>query len=233
MKTLHYKQWSSRILPLLISICAVTACADVYQWHDAEGKRHYSDKARPNSRKLAIQPGHAYVYVDKVFDGDTIRLTDGRRVRLLGVNTPEVQHRNQSGQAGGEAAKTWLTQTLLHRKVRLVPDVEAEDKYHRTLAHVFTEQNEHINLQLAESGLAAVDIHPPNLLYADQLTAAQARAEQARRGIWGREDYAPIPVGDLTEDGHGGWSRLTEKSWRYATAASMFIWNCHRYSRPR
>ena len=205
----HYKDLLIKIFLGLVLIGAVSACAEVYEWKDARGNRHYSDRAKESSKKVNIRAGYSYYTVDKVFDGDTVQLADGRKVRLLGINTPEVSHRNRPGQAGGEAAKAWLRKALLGRKVRLVEDAEPADKYNRTLAHVFTEGNEHINLQLVESGLAAVDIHPPNLLFADQLAAAQDRAEQAGRGIWGRDEYEPLPVDELTEDGHAGWLRLT------------------------
>jgi micrococcal nuclease len=136
-------------------------------------------------------------------------LEDGRKVRLLGVNTPEIEHRNQPEQAGGEEAKRWLIAKLQNRKVRLESDAEATDKYGRTLAHVFTDRKEHINLQLVEQGLAAVNIYPPNLHYVEQLVDAERKAQQARLGIWRKPEYEPIPADRLTASGHPGWTRVT------------------------
>ena len=90
-------------------------------------------------------------------------------------------------------------------------DSEPTDKYKRTLAHLITEDKENINVQLVEQGLAAVNIYPPNLLYADELVAAGKRAEQAKRGLWQLPEYAPMPVENLGEDGHAGWLRLVGK----------------------
>jgi micrococcal nuclease len=208
MNALNYKHGFRRILLILISLCAVTACAEVYEWKDVKGKRHFSDHPTENSQKLKIKLGSAIYEVDRVSDGDTIRLSNGMKVRLLGVNTPEIRHGRQPGEAGGEDAKAWLKQALLHRKVKLVTDAEPEDKYHRTLAHLFTERNEHINLQLVAAGFAAVDLHPPNLLYANQLVAAQNKAEQAKRGIWGRSEYAPVSAEMLDAANDGGWQRV-------------------------
>lgn len=205
----HYSHLFIKFFLSLILAGAVSACAEVYEWKDAGGKSHYSDRGSENSKKLNIKPGYAYFTIEKVFDGDTVQLADGRKVRLLGINTPEIGHRSRPGEPGGEAAKAWLSKTLLNRKVRLVTDAETTDKYQRTLAHVFTERNEHINLELVKNGLAAVDIHPPNLLFADELAAAQEAAEQDGRGLWGREEYEPLPADELTEDGHAGWLRLT------------------------
>ena len=196
---------------ILLWVCWVSACAEVYQWDDTKGNRHYTDRVHGNSKKLAIKPGYAYLKVEKVFDGDTVRLEDGRKVRLLGINTPEVRHRNQGDEAGGATAKRWLSDKLVNQKVRLVGDIEQTDKYHRTLAHLFTESNEHINLQLVEKGLAAVNIYPPNLLYVDQLVVAGQRAETAKLGIWRQTEYAVIPVQQLEGNGHSGWLRLRGK----------------------
>ncbi|WP_374089166.1 thermonuclease family protein [Methylomicrobium lacus] len=199
-----------RILALLLFNLAYGANADIYGWRDSAGSAHYSDRPQAASAKvLDIKPGYGYYTVKKVFDGDTLVLEDGRKVRLLGVNTPEIAHRNQPEQAGGEAAKRWLSDKLQNRKVRLEMDAEAADKYGRTLAHVFTEQNEHINLQLVEQGLAAVNIYPPNLLYALKLVKAEQGAQNRRLGIWGRPEYDPIPVERLPASGHPGWTRIT------------------------
>ena len=128
-----------------------------------------------------------------------------------GVNAPEVRHKGQMTEAGGENAKRWLEAKLKNKKVRLVKDVEETDKYNRTLAHLFTEDKDHINLQLVELGLAAVNVHPPNLLYADRLTAAGLHAEQGGKGIWQAGGYPIVPVEQISEDGHDGWLRLSGK----------------------
>jgi micrococcal nuclease len=198
------------LLILLLSF-SVSACADVYQWQDAKGNKHFSDRIHDNSKKIAIKPGYSYHKVDRVYDGDTVKLEDGRKIRLLGINTPEVQHRNQATEAGGETAKRWLTDKLKTQKVRLVTDVEQTDKYKRTLAYIITENKELINVQLVELGLAAVNIYPPNLLYVNELVEAGKHAEQARRGIWQQPQYAVIPVDSLNTDGHPGWTRLSGK----------------------
>jgi micrococcal nuclease len=211
MKLSHYKQRLMKFLLILLLGCSVLACADIYQWQDLKGNKHFSDRAHGNSKKIEIKPGYSYYKVERVYDGDTVKLEDGRKIRLLGINTPEVQHRNQATEAGGETAKRWLMDKLKNQKVRLVTDVEQTDKYKRTLAYLFSENKEHINLQLVETGLAAVNIYPPNLLYVDELVAAGIRAEQANRGIWQQAEYAVIPVNRLGYDGHSGWIRLMGK----------------------
>jgi micrococcal nuclease len=207
----HYKRRLMKLLPILLLGCVIPVSADVYQWQDSHGDTHFSDRAYSNSKKIDINPGYAYFKVERVYDGDTVKLEDGRKIRLLGINTPEVQHRNQDTEAGGETAKRWLMDKLKNHKVRLVTDVEQADKYKRTLAHLITENKEHINVQLLEMGLAAVNIYPPNLLYAGQLVAAGNHAEHAGLGIWRQAEYAVIPVDRLAKTGYSGWTRLMGK----------------------
>ena len=183
--------------------------AEVYQWTDQQGRLHYDDRGHENAKVLNIDPGISYYDVEKVFDGDTILLSNGDKVRLLGVNTPEIAGRNKLAEAGGDAAKAWLKQVLAHRKVFLQSDVEKQDKYQRRLAYVFTENKEHINLELVKRGLATVNIYPPNLKYLDAFLAAQRSAQQARHGLWGYDAYAPLPAEALDEANYHGWKRLT------------------------
>ncbi|MDP3589905.1 MAG: thermonuclease family protein [Methylobacter sp.] len=217
-----------RILLVLILCLPAWVNAEIYEWQDANGSKHFSDrqgwwKCRNRSgtdatecpvvdaKIVDIKPGYGFYRVKTVYDGDTVVLEDGRKIRFLGINTPEIQHRDKQADAGGDEAKRWLTDKLKNTKVRLEVGVEKTDKYGRTLAHLFTEKKEHVNLQLVEAGLAAVSIYPPDLHYVTELVKAQSQAEQAKLGIWGRPEYAAIPVGNLTEAGHSGWTRLVGK----------------------
>ncbi len=198
-----------RILLILLLCLPAWVSAEVYEWQDANGKKHFSDRANsPNAEKITIKAGYGFYRVKSVYDGDTVVLEDGQKIRLLGINTPEVQHRDKLADAGGEEAKQWLIDKLKDAKVRVETDVEKTDSYGRTLGYLFTENKEHINVLLAAAGLAQVSIWPPNLKYVTDLVNAGQQAEAARLGIWQRPEYAPIPVEQLTEAGHSGWTRL-------------------------
>lgn len=205
-----------RIFALLLLLLSTCTDAQVYEWQDADGLKHFSDRPVADAKvvdtkTLSAKPGQAFFRVKTIYDGDTVVLEDGRRIRLLGINTPEIRHRDRPADAGGDEAKRWLTDKLANAKVRLETGAEQTDDYGRTLAHLFTENKEHINLQLVAHGLAAVSIFPPNLLYVSELLQAQDRAERAKLGIWGRPEYAPTPAAALTETGHSGWTRLAGK----------------------
>ena len=200
-----------RILLVLLLCLPGWVNAAIYEWQDANGSKHFADQSVADAKKLNIKPGYDFFRVKTVYDGDTVMLEDGRKIRFLGINTPEVQHRDKQADAGGDEAKRWLIDKLKNTKVRLEVGAEKTDKYGRTLAHLFTEKKEHINLQLVATGLAAVSIYPSELYYVNELVKAQEQAEQAKLGIWGKPEYAPIPIASLTEAGHPGWTRLVGK----------------------
>lgn len=199
-----------RLLLLLLCI-PLLVNAEIYGWQDSDGHKHFSDRTHPDAKTITVKPGYSYHTIKTVYDGDTVVLEDGRKIRLLGINTPEVRHRDKDADAGGEEAKQWLINKLQNTKIRLQTDEELTDKYKRTLGHLFTENKEHINLELVKAGLAEISIYPPNLLYTAELLAAQQQAERAKIGIWQRPEYAAQPVSGLTEAGHTGWTRLVGK----------------------
>ncbi len=206
-----------RVLLVLCLCLPGWANGEIYEWRDAGGSKHFSDRPAAGAKIvddpkiIDIKPGYDFYKVKTVYDGDTVVLENGRKVRFLGINTPEIQHRDKPADAGGDEAKRWLADKLKNTRVRLEVGVEKTDKYGRTLAHLFTENKEHLNLQLVAEGLAAVNIYPPELHYVNELLKAQSQAELAKRGIWGRPEYAAIAVGSLSEDGHAGWTRLFGK----------------------
>jgi len=194
-----------------IALLLVTqiSCAAVYQWTDAQGRKHYSDKPHEQAAELQLAKSYSYYAVKKVYDGDTVQLLDGRKIRLLGINTPEIEHRNQAEQAGGELAKKWLTKALIGTKVRLEFDQEKRDKYQRYLAHIFTEQDLHINRELVRLGFASVNVFPPSLKYVPELVRAEQEAEASKLGIWSYSEYSVKPIQQLTKKNKKGWQRVS------------------------
>jgi micrococcal nuclease len=176
------------------------------------GTEQYSERLEHDPRSLPVGPGiSAYRRVGRVIDGDTVWLAGGEQVRLLSINTPEIDGPYRNAEPGGTAAKRWLESRLSGSRVRLEKDVEERDHYGRLLAHLFGEDGTHINKALVEAGLAVVDIHPPNLKYTDELLAAQREAERHRRGIWNLPAYAPVAVasvGTRCQNLRSGWVRV-------------------------
>lgn len=210
------------LLLLILVLSPLSAQADIFQWVDKNGNKHFSDIPHQGAKKLQINSGHSYYQVKKVYDGDTVLLSNGNKVRFLGINTPEVEGRHKSAQAGGEEAKRWLQKTLKNKKIRLEKDVEKQDKYNRLLAHLFTKDKQHINLELVKRGLATVNIHPPNLKYTNELIKAQQQAEQNKLGVWQRKEYTPKQVNKLNRSNYKGWQRIKGEIKIFAIPENIF-----------
>jgi micrococcal nuclease len=71
-----------------------------------------------------------------VFDGDTIRLDDGRKIRLIGVDAPEVKSPYSEQEPFGQESKHYLSSLILHKKVTITLGDPSIDKFGRTLAYV-------------------------------------------------------------------------------------------------
>lgn len=139
--------------------------------------------------------------VARVVDGDTVELSDGRKVRYLGVNTPE------RGQPFYQQAKDFNARIVDGKTVWLEFDADTFDKYGRTLAHVFVGKT-HVNLELVRQGYANVYTVPPNLKYNEELLAAEREAREHQRGLWAQSG-APIRITDL--DPIAEWIELTNQ----------------------
>jgi len=122
-------------------------------------------------------------------DGDTLRV-DGVKVRLIGVDTPEV---SAGSECFGTAASARTAELLpIGEPVRLVYDVDRHDRYGRVLAYVYRlRDGVFVNAELVEGGYATVLTVPPNVAHADAFIALQREARAAQRGVWGA--CQPVP----------------------------------------
>jgi endonuclease YncB( thermonuclease family) len=134
------------------------------------------------------------VTVRKVIDGDTVALADGRHVRLIGINTPEVAHTASKGRKGNAAeplsyrAQQALQQLVVGKSVRLQLGTLAVDRYGRSLGRLFTANGESVEAQLLRQGLGFVVIKSPDYRYRDCVIAASREAQARKLGVW-RESY--------------------------------------------
>ena len=120
--------------------------------------------------------------VTKNTDGDTLRLSGIGRVRLIGVDTPEVYG---GVECYGREASAFTKRVLPPgTSVRYRLGVEPRDRYGRALAYVWLRDGRFFNLMLVERGYAQVLTIPPNVDFADRFRSAQRRAREADRGLW-------------------------------------------------
>ncbi|MET0069523.1 MAG: thermonuclease family protein [Candidatus Thiodiazotropha sp.] len=136
----------------------------------------------------------ALLEVAYVHDGDTLGLEDGRKLRLIGVNTPELGQ-GAAAEPGALSARQLLEELVSRSggRVRLCLDAERRDRYGRTLAHLYDHRGESINRQLLKQGAGYHIAVPPNLR---NLRCYQDAERQARKGLGGVWDQ---PIGDAAE----------------------------------
>jgi micrococcal nuclease len=135
------------------------------------------------------------VTVTDVVDGDTIdvsaQVEDTNRIRLIGVDTPEVFGGEEPC---GPEASDFTTEQLEGQNVTLEFDEDRVDQYDRALAYVWVSDldGELFNETLVRRGLAKVDTFEPNVKYEDRFLAAENEA-RPRASVCGRPIRAARP----------------------------------------
>lgn len=147
------------------------------------------------------------VRLAKVLDGDTISLSDGRHVRLIGVNTPELSLYGHPKEPGADQATRFARQFLSDPSIRIGIGKDAQDHYKRTLAHVYRADGGSLEEALLDAGLAQQVVFPPNLDLAECLRRAEQNARAAGRGLWRGGRFGPVAATRL-EEGERGFHLL-------------------------
>lgn len=127
--------------------------------------------------------------VQRVVDGDTIDVDIGgrrERVRLLGIDTPEVAHDDEPAECFGPEAAAFTTGLLSpDTEVRLVRDVVGRDDYGRLLAYVYRRADDvFVNVEIVASGHARPLTIAPNAAHAADFVRAAHAAHAAGVGLW-------------------------------------------------
>ena len=133
----------------------------------------------------------------RAVDGDTaVVKVDGqeRRVRFLGVDTPETVHPNKPVQFYGKEASNYTKENLNGKRVWLEYDQNPQDRYGRHLAYIWLKNPATINeasirenmfnAKLLLGGYAKVMIIRPNKRYESEFKKFESEARQAKAGLW-------------------------------------------------
>lgn len=125
------------------------------------------------------------VSVRYVYDGDTLQLSDRRRVRLVGLNTPELKEGSSWSRSVAVDAKSTLEQWLsLRPNVYLQIEQDARDDYGRVLGYMVDDKGEDPAVTLLERGLAYAVVIAPNTEKQRCYFAIERKARQAGVGVW-------------------------------------------------
>lgn len=131
-----------------------------------------------------------HLAVRLVFDGDTIDVSGRGRVRLLGIDAPEIGAAFDTPQPFADEARAHLASLVLHRYVHLETDGEPRDAYGRLLAYVIRDDGLLANAEMLRAGFATVSARQP-LRRLGELRRAETSAQQSRRGVWGGRPVLP------------------------------------------
>jgi micrococcal nuclease len=148
------------------------------------------DGTRDGSDPRSLLEGAPHARVQRVVDGDTVRLAGLGSVRLIGVDTPEVYGGTVEcfGPQASAFAKSILRRGL---EVRYRVGAEARDRYGRLLAYVWLPDGRFFNRMLVERGYATTLTIPPNDRFATRFEAAERGARKAHAGMWRQPGCVP------------------------------------------
>ncbi|HNX80834.1 MAG TPA: thermonuclease family protein [Candidatus Omnitrophota bacterium] len=179
-----------------VCVLCMVFCAGSSAFSNETLKKFNSDKGE-FIYQFGKESDYSDVLVNRVVDGDTLRLETGERVRLIGIDTPEM-HESQklnrdsvrSGQSKsviqklGKQAYAFTRQLVEGKRVSLEFDVEKRDKYNRILAYVYLKDGTFVNAKIIEEGYASLMTYPPNVKYVDLFQQLYRQARENRRGLW-------------------------------------------------
>lgn len=147
----------------------------------------------------------AHARISHIIDGDTVVLADGRHVRLIGIDAPELGHDGRPSQPFAQAARSALIKLLAGSRdtVALRYGQTRHDRYGRTLAHLFLPDGDSVSAALLREGYATALVIPPNLWNAACYGQAESRARDSRTGIWALQRYQAVAARDLPAGAQG------------------------------
>ena len=172
---------------------------NIYFWTDENGTKHFSNITAPldetfeelAERRVVLQKLTAKenqkqrFRVLKVFDGDTIKVTGFDlifKIRLVGIDSPEIGFNGQKSQPFSQKAKQHLAGLVDNKKITIKS--YGTGGYNRQLAEVFI-GNKNVNIEMVRAGLAEVykGRRPKNFDSRAYITE-ESKAKRARKGMW-------------------------------------------------
>lgn len=149
----------------------------------------------------------------KVIDGDTLQISNGRLVRLIGVDTPEFFHPTKPKEYFTEESKKFLKKMVEGKKITLDYGGQTFDKYRRMLAYVFLPNGTFVNAEIIKRGYGYVYTYYP-FKYADKFREYEDKARREKLGLWKdsgayemkwllKQDRKPFEVFNMTNNTWG------------------------------
>ncbi len=138
------------------------------------------------------------VLVTKVIDGDTFEIEGGRKVRFIGIDSPETVDPRRVDGCYGKEATDHLKELLTGKTVKLIRDVSDTDHFSRLLRYVYV-NDQFINKLLVWEGFAVARTYPPDVAHQTELRDAERQARSSKVGLWGEACLGKaLPKSDST-----------------------------------
>ena len=144
------------------------------------------------------------VEIQKIIDGDSVKLSDGQQVRLIGVNTPELK----GAEPLAHEARQQLSQLLDSKKAYLMEGKQKKDRYGRLLGHLFLGDGRNIEALMLEKGFGFLVAMPPNVSFLPCLKAARDLARANKIGVWSISAYQAVSSQNVKAD-NAGFARVS------------------------
>ena len=138
------------------------------------------------------------VTIKKVIDGDTVKTTEGETIRLIGIDTPEINWDSGTADFYGYKALKFSNENLLNKKVYLEYDQDKKDDYGRELAYIYLQNGELFNIKLIEKGYAHLLIVEPNNKYEERFKKIAKKTREEKIGIWKKVDQLSDRVDEIS-----------------------------------
>jgi len=149
------------------------------------------DTSNPTISSTPTTQGERFV-VERVIDGDTIILENEEKIRLIGIDAPELHKTKGRSSCFGAESKTILTELVEGKTITLMRDKTNRDRYGRLLRYIFLEDGSDeltlVNEWLVASGAAVASSYPPDTSQDERISIAQTTAQSQNAGLWANCD---------------------------------------------
>ncbi|RVU54328.1 thermonuclease family protein [Anaerosphaera multitolerans] len=142
-----------------------------------------------NSCNSKVEENFESVIIDSVIDGDTVRLSSGEKIRIIGINTPEKDKEKL-----GKEAHTYVKDLIEGKKVYLEKDKSDRDQYERLLRYIWIEipkelskkeiETKNLSAILLKKGYARKYTFEPDIKYENIFQEIENEARIEETGMW-------------------------------------------------
>jgi endonuclease YncB( thermonuclease family) len=160
------------------------ARGEIYKWVDQKGTIHFTNIYRTVPEKYR-ETLKGRIWVERVINENTLLLSSGEQVQLMGVKTSVVRGFRRSGGTDMKEASLFVKQLVEGKEIRLELDWENRNTDGRLLAYVYLADGTFINEEIIKQGYGLTDPKYP-FKYIEEFRGYEREARENRRGLWGR-----------------------------------------------